>query len=165
MNHTITFTVNGEPYTINVASHHTLLRVLREQLVLTGTKNGCEAGECGACAVLLRWPGAERFEPVNSCMVLAPEADGTEVITIEGLAHDSQLDPLQEAFIATGATQCGFCTPGILINARALLDRNPDPTETEIREALVGNLCRCTGYLRIIEAIKVAAREGKEVAQ
>ena len=91
-------------------------------------------------------------------MVLAPEADGAEIVTIEGLAHDSQLDPLQEAFIATGATQCGFCTPGILVNARALLDRNPDPTDAEIREALVGNLCRCTGYIRIIDAVKMAAR-------
>lgn len=164
MNHPIHFTVNGERYRINVPSHHTLLQVLREQLVLTGTKNGCEAGECGACAVLIRWPGADRLEPVNSCMVLAPEADGAEIITIEGLIHDSQLDPLQEAFIESGATQCGFCTPGILINARALLDRNPDPTEQEIREALVGNLCRCTGYIRIIDAVKMAARAGKEVA-
>lgn len=164
MNHTVHFTVNGEPYTLAVASHHTLLQVLREQLVLTGTKNGCEAGECGACAVLIRWPGADRFEPVNSCMVLAPEVEGAEIITVEGLAHDSRLDPLQEAFIATSAVQCGFCTPGILINARALLERNPDPTEAEIREALVGNLCRCTGYIRIVEAVKMAARAAKEVA-
>ena len=165
MNHTITFTVNGERYSISVPAHHTLLQVLREQLVLTGTKNGCEAGECGACAVLITWPGADHAEPVNSCMVLAPEADGAEIITIEGLAHDSQLDPLQAAFIATGATQCGFCTPGILVNARALLNRNPDPSETEIREALVGNLCRCTGYIRIIDAVKMAARVGQEAAQ
>ncbi len=159
MNHTINFTVNGERYNIRVQSHHTLLQVLREQLVLTGTKNGCEAGECGACAVLMNG------EPVNSCMVLAPEADGAQIITIEGLMHDGQLDPLQEAFIAAGATQCGFCTPGILVNARALLNRNPDPTDTEIREALVGNLCRCTGYVRIIEAIKMAARAGREAAR
>ena len=165
MNHAIAFTVNGERYDLGVPSHHTLLQVLREQLVLTGTKNGCEAGECGACAVLIRWPGADRFEPVNSCMVLAPEAAGAEIITIEGLMHDDQLDPLQEAFIATGATQCGFCTPGILVNARALLDRNPDPSEGEIREALVGNLCRCTGYVRIIDAVKQAARVGKEAAR
>ncbi len=157
MNHTIHFTVNGEPYTLGVESHHTLLQVLREQLVLTGTKNGCEAGECGACAVLMNG------EPVNSCMVLAPEADGATIVTIEGLSHDDQLDPLQEAFVATGATQCGFCTPGILVNARALLDRNPDPTDTEIREALVGNLCRCTGYIRIIDAVKMAAQTGREV--
>ncbi len=165
MNRDIALTVNGERYAISVQAHHTLLQVLREQLVLTGTKNGCEAGECGACAVLIKWPGAQHSEPVNSCMVLAPEADGAEIITIEGLIHDNQLDPLQEAFIATGATQCGFCTPGILINARALLDRNPDPSEQEIRVALVGNLCRCTGYVRIIDAVKMAARVGREVAQ
>jgi len=158
MKHNIHCTVNGEAYDLVVDSHHTLLQVLREQLVLTGTKNGCEAGECGACAVLLNG------QPVNSCMVLAPEAQGAVIVTIEGLGKDRQLDPLQEAFIATGATQCGFCTPGILVNARALLDRNPDPSEGEIREALVGNLCRCTGYLRIVEAIKMAARAGREVA-
>ena len=165
MNHTISFIVNGERYTLSVPAHHTLLQVLREQLVLTGTKNGCEAGECGACAVLVKWPGADHAEPVNSCMVLAPEADGAEIVTIEGLAHDEQLDPLQEAFIETGATQCGFCTPGILVNARALLNRNPDPSETEIREALVGNLCRCTGYVRIIDAIEMAARAGREMTR
>ena len=133
--------------------------------MLTGTKNGCEAGGCGACAVLITWPGAKRAEPVNSCMVLAPEADGAEIVTIEGLMHDGQLDPLQQAFLATGATQCGFCTPGILVNARAFLDRNPDPSETEIREALVGNLCRCTGYIRIIDAVKMAARAGREAVR
>lgn len=159
MNHTIHLTVNGEPYTLSVASHHTLLQVLREQLVLTGTKNGCEAGECGACVVLMNG------RPINSCMVLAPEADGAILQTVEGLTHDEQLDPLQEAFIEAGATQCGFCTPGILVNARALLDRNPDPTETEIREALVGNLCRCTGYIRIIQAIQTAARRGREAVR
>jgi len=157
MKHRIQFTVNGEPYDIEVPSHHTLLQVLREQLVLTGTKNGCEAGECGACAVLMNG------EPVNSCMVLAPEANGAAITTIEGLVHDGELDPLQEAFVETGATQCGFCTPGILVNARALLDRNADPTDAEIREALVGNLCRCTGYIRIIDAVKIAARQRREV--
>jgi len=157
MKHRIQFTVNGEPYDIEVPSHHTLLQVLREQLVLTGTKNGCEAGECGACAVLMNG------EPVNSCMVLAPEANGAAITTIEGLVHDGELDPLQEAFVETGATQCGFCTPGILVNARALLDRNTDPTEAEIREALVGNMCRCTGYIRIIDAVKIAARQRREV--
>jgi len=156
LNHEISLVVNGERYHLSVPSHHTLLQVLREQLVLTGTKDGCEAGECGACAVLMNG------EPVNSCMVLAPEADGAEILTIEGLAHDSQLDPLQEAFIASGATQCGYCTPGILINARALLDRKPTPTEVEVREALVGNLCRCTGYLRIIDAVQNAASGGVE---
>jgi aerobic carbon-monoxide dehydrogenase small subunit len=159
MKHRVQFTVNGEPYDLEVPSHYTLLRVLREQLVLTGTKNGCEAGECGACAVLMNG------EPVNSCMVLAPEADGAAITTIEGLAHHEQLDPLQEAFVEAGATQCGFCTPGILVNARALLDRNPNPSEEQIREALVGNLCRCTGYIRIIEAIKIAARRQAEMRQ
>lgn len=159
MKHRIQFTVNGEPYDIEAPSHYTLLRVLRELLVLTGTKNGCEAGECGACAVLMNG------EPVNSCMVLAPEANGATITTIEGLAGDRQLDPLQEAFIEAGATQCGFCTPGILVNARALLDRNPNPTEEQIREALVGNLCRCTGYIRIIEAIKMAARRNAEMRE
>jgi aerobic carbon-monoxide dehydrogenase small subunit len=159
MKHAIHFTVNDEPYDLLVDSHHTLLQVLREQLVLTGTKDGCEAGECGACAVLMNG------EPVNSCMVLAPEANGAQIVTIEGLAPDGQLDPLQEAFVEAGATQCGFCTPGILINARALLDRNPDPSEEEIREALVGNLCRCTGYVRIIEAVQHAAKQGREVAR
>lgn len=159
MNHLIHLTVNGEAYDIAVASHHTLLQVLREQLVLTGTKNGCEAGECGACVVMMNG------QPVNSCMVLAPEADGAIITTVEGLAHDEQLDPLQQAFVETGATQCGFCTPGILVNARSLLDRNPDPSEAEIREALVGNLCRCTGYIRIIEAIQVAAQARPEAAE
>jgi carbon-monoxide dehydrogenase small subunit len=156
LNHDISLVVNGEPYRLSVPSHRTLLQVLREQLVLTGTKNGCEAGECGACAVLMNG------EPVNSCMVLAPEADGADIVTIEGLVQDSQLDPLQEAFLASGATQCGYCTPGILINARALLDRNPSPTEMQVREALVGNLCRCTGYLRIFDAVQMAARSGVE---
>ncbi len=156
--HRITLTVNGEHFDLDVQAHHTLLQVLREQLVLTGTKNGCEAGECGACAVLMNG------EPVNSCMVLAPEANGAAITTVEGLASDAQLDPLQEAFVTTGATQCGFCTPGILVNARALLDRNPEPTDAEIREALVGNLCRCTGYIRIIDAIELAARAGRKEA-
>jgi len=125
--------------------------------VLTGTKNGCAAGECGACTVILALPGAERGEPVNSCMVLAVECDGAQITTVEGLAHDGQLDPVQQAIIAEGGVQCGFCTPGILISARALLDRNPHPSEYEIRDALIGNLCRCTGYLRIIDAVKQAA--------
>jgi carbon-monoxide dehydrogenase small subunit len=129
----------------------TLLKMLRDKLVLTGTKNGCAAGECGACTVLMNG------EPVNSCMVLAVECDGAEIITVEGLAHDGQLDPVQESIIVQGGVQCGFCTPGILISARALLDRNPDPSDYEIRDALVGNLCRCTGYLRIIDAVKEAA--------
>jgi carbon-monoxide dehydrogenase small subunit len=153
--HRITVTVNGSTEVLDVPSHMTLLTILREKLVLTGTKNGCAAGECGACTVIVNG------EPVNSCMVLAVEADGAEIITVEGLAHDGQLDPIQEAMIRQGGIQCGFCTPGILMSARALLNRNPNPTDFEIRDALVGNLCRCTGYLRIIEAVKEAAKAGQ----
>jgi len=149
--HKITLTVNGSTEMVDVPSNMTLLQMLRDRLVLTGVKNGCAAGECGACTVLLNG------EPVNSCMVLAVECDGAEITTIEGLAHDGQLDPVQQAIIAEGGVQCGFCTPGILISARALLDRNPHPSEYEIRDALIGNLCRCTGYLRIIDAVKQAA--------
>jgi len=150
--HRITLTVNGEPEQVDVFSNLTLLGLLREKLALTGTKNGCSAGECGACTVLMNG------EPVNSCMVLAVECDGAVIITVEGLAHDGQLDPVQQAIIDSGGVQCGFCTPGILITARALLDRNPQPSEEEISEALVGNLCRCTGYVRIIQGIQQAAR-------
>jgi carbon-monoxide dehydrogenase small subunit len=158
-NHSITVTVNGSREYLDVPSNLTLLQMLRDRLALTGTKNGCEAGECGACTVLVDG------EPVNSCMMLAVEADGHEVTTVEGLARlygdEDQLSPLQDAFVEHNAVQCGFCTPGILISAHALLERNPDPTEEEIREALVGNLCRCTGYLRIIEAVQAAAEKGE----
>jgi carbon-monoxide dehydrogenase small subunit len=150
--HKINVTVNGETEQVVVPSNMTLMRMLRESLALTGTKNGCSAGECGACTVLING------EPVNSCMVLAVECDGVEIVTVEGLAGDKQLDPIQDAMIEVGGVQCGFCTPGILISSRALLDRNPNPSEDEIREALVGNLCRCTGYVRIIESVKAAAR-------
>jgi len=150
--HTIHLTVNGSSEQVNIPSNLTLMRLLREELALTGTKNGCSTGECGACTVLMNG------EPVNSCMVLAVECGGAEIVTVEGLAHDHQLDPIQETIIDAGGVQCGFCTPGILISSRALLDRNPDPSEDEIREALVGNLCRCTGYVRIIESVKAAAR-------
>lgn len=150
--HTITLTVNGETETVNVPSQMTLLQMLREELALTGTKNGCAAGECGACTVLMNG------EPVNSCMVLAAECGGAEIITVEGLAHDDQLDPVQESMMKEGGVQCGFCTPGVLISARALLNRNPHPTDDEIREALVGNLCRCTGYVRIVDGVKKAAK-------
>ena len=149
--HPITVIINGSQEVLSVPSNMTLLEMLRDELALTGTKNGCEAGECGACTVLLDG------EPVNACMVLAIEADGRSVTTVEGLAPEGRLTPLQEAFVAHNAVQCGFCTPGMLISAHAVLERNPDPTDDEIREALVGNLCRCTGYLRIIEAVKTAA--------
>jgi len=131
---------------------------LRDKLAMTGTKNGCMAGECGACTVLLDG------EPVNSCMVLAVECEGANIVTIEGLAKGGVLDPVQQAIIDHGGVQCGFCTPGILISSRALLDRKPDPTDDEIREALVGNLCRCTGYLRIIDAVKDAASRQRAAA-
>ena len=149
--HRINLNVNGEFEQVDVPSNMTLLGMLREKLALTGTKNGCTAGECGACTVLMN------DEPVNSCMVLAVECDGTEIITVEGLADDGQLDPVQEALLEVGGVQCGFCTPGILIASRALLDRYPNPSDEEIRTALVGNLCRCTGYLRIVEGVKNAA--------
>ena len=149
--HRIQISVNGEWEFADIPSQMTLLQMLRDKLARTGTKNGCMAGECGACTVLLDG------EPVNSCMVLAVECDGASVITIEGLAHDGRLDPLQQAIIEAGGVQCGFCTPGILISARALLDRNPHPSEDDIREALVGNLCRCTGYVRIVEAVREAS--------
>ena len=150
-NHEITLKVNGKTEQVSVPSNMTLLSMLREKLGLTGTKNGCAAGECGACTVLFN------DEPVNSCMLLAAECNGAEVITVEGLAHDHQLDVLQQSLIDQGAVQCGFCTPGVLISARALLNRNPQPSEAEIRAALVGNLCRCTGYMRIVNAVKGAA--------
>jgi carbon-monoxide dehydrogenase small subunit len=150
--HTINVTINHESEQVVVPSNMTLMQMLREKVALTGTKNGCSAGECGACTVLMN------SEPVNSCMVLAVECEGAQIVTVEGLAGDKQLDPIQEAIIQAGGVQCGFCTPGILISSRALLDRNPSPGEQEIKEALVGNLCRCTGYERIIESVKAAAR-------
>ena len=156
--HEITVTVNGETEQVVVPSNRTLLGMLREDLAFTGTKNGCAAGECGACTVMMDG------EPVNSCMVLAVECDGAEIVTIEGLAHDGHLHPVQEAIVETGGVQCGFCTPGILIASHALLERNPDPDEYEIREALVGNLCRCTGYVRIIEAVHEAAKMMEEMS-
>ena len=153
-NHSITITVNGGRERLDVPSNMTLLQMLREKLAFTGTKNGCSAGECGACTILMNG------QPVNSCMVLAVEADGAEIVTVEGLADGGQLTPIQEAFMEHNAVQCGFCTPGMLISAHALLKRNPHPTEEEIKLALVGNLCRCTGYLRIIQAVQTAAEKG-----
>jgi carbon-monoxide dehydrogenase small subunit len=152
--HSITVTVNGARERLDVPSAMTLLQMLREKLALTGTKNGCEAGECGACTVLVDG------EPVNSCMMLAVEANGREVLTVEGLVPEGQLGPLQEAFVEHNAVQCGFCTPGMLMSAHALIKRNPHPTEDEIKEALVGNLCRCTGYVRIVDAIQAVAEGG-----
>lgn len=156
--HRITLTINHEVELVDVPSHWTLLQLLREKLALTGTKNGCSSGECGACTVMLDG------EPVNSCMVLAVECADRYILTVEGLAKDGVLDPVQQAIIDHGGVQCGFCTPGMLISARALLDRNPTPTDEDIREALVGNLCRCTGYLRIIEAVHDAAERQRLLA-
>ncbi|SMB99756.1 carbon-monoxide dehydrogenase small subunit [Thermanaeromonas toyohensis ToBE] len=150
----ITLKVNGEEVTAAVEPDKTLLWLLREELNLTGTKEGCGAGECGACTVIFNG------KAVNSCLVLAIEADGAEVYTIESEAKDGQLSELQKAFIEHNALQCGFCTPGMIMAARALLNRNPNPTEEEIKEAIEGNLCRCTGYVPIIEAIKAAAARG-----
>ena len=147
----ITMSVNGERSEVHFAPHKTLLEVLREDLGLPGTKHGCELGECGACAVLLDG------EPILSCLLLGLECDGAAVVTVEGLAEDARLHPLQEAFADLGAAQCGYCTPGFLVTAKALLDAKPDATREEIRQALAGNLCRCTGYLQIYEAVEAAA--------
>jgi carbon-monoxide dehydrogenase small subunit len=151
-NHKINITVNGSNELLDVPSNMTLLTALREKLGLTGTKNGCAAGECGACTVIMNG------EPVNSCMVLAVECQDADVLTVEGLAKEGALDKLQQAIINHGGVQCGFCTPGVLMSAHALLERNPHPTEAEIREALLGNLCRCTGYISIVNAVKEAAQ-------
>ncbi|HDN05048.1 MAG TPA: (2Fe-2S)-binding protein [Chloroflexi bacterium] len=152
--HTITLIINGQSEELLVPSNMTLLHVLRDQLGLTGTKNGCEAGECGACTVLVDG------EPINSCLVLAVELDGREITTIEGLSSNGKLTPLQQAFADLNAVQCGYCTPGMLMAGTALLRRNPSPTAEEIQKAMVGNLCRCTGYQRIIDAIMEASRNG-----
>lgn len=154
--HKINITINGSREEVIVPSNMTLLRMLRESMALTGTKNGCSAGECGTCTVMLNG------EPVNSCMVLAAECNGAIVQTVEGLAQDGRLTTVQEAIIQEGGVQCGFCTPGVLISAMALLERNPVPNEFDIREALVGNLCRCTGYERIVQSVKKAAKKHME---
>jgi aerobic carbon-monoxide dehydrogenase small subunit len=144
-------TINGDEYHLFVDVRRTLLEVIRDEIGLTGTKNGCGAGECGACTVLLAG------EPVNSCLVLAHEADGQDVLTIEGLARGDALHPIQEAFVEQGAIQCGFCTPGMVMSTKALLDRKPEPTREEIIHGLKGNLCRCTGYVKIIDAVQAAS--------
>ncbi len=144
--------VNGEPRDVaGVRESESLLQVLRERMKLPGAKNACEQGECGSCSVFLDG------KLVCSCLVLAGQAEGAEIVTIEGLADGDALSPLQEAFIETGAVQCGFCTPGFILAAHDLLQRQPSPSDAEIREALAGNLCRCTGYAKIIEAVRVAA--------
>jgi carbon-monoxide dehydrogenase small subunit len=148
-------TVNGEPAEVAFTPTKTLLELLREDLNLPGTKHGCELGECGACAVLVNG------RPVLSCLALALEAEGAEVTTVEGLATDARLHPLQDAFADLGGSQCGYCTPGVLVTAKALLDETPSPSRAEIQEALSGNLCRCTGYLQIFEAVEEGARRAR----
>ncbi|OYD13754.1 (2Fe-2S)-binding protein [candidate division WOR-3 bacterium JGI_Cruoil_03_44_89] len=148
----IKFTVNSEEREIVTEPTRTLLSILREELGLTGTKEGCGKGECGACTVIMDG------KPVPSCLVLACQLDGCEITTIEGLSENGNLDPLQKAFIEEGAVQCGFCIPGMIMSAKALLMRNPSPTEDEIKEAISGNLCRCTGYTKIVKAIEKAAK-------
>ena len=155
----ISMTVNGDPVDAVVKHNLTLLDFLRDHLGLTGTKKGCEQGECGACTVQL--DGL----PVNSCSTLAVECDGREVITIEGVAKDGKLHPIQKQFIDKWALQCGYCTPGMIMSAKCLLEKNPHPTELEIREAIEGNLCRCTGYAKIVEAIQAAAAEMAEIVK
>lgn len=152
-------TVNGRHHVLQVEPRKTLLALLREQLQLTGTKQGCGTGDCGACTVLLDG------EPVNSCLVLGVEVDGREVVTIEGLAHEGELHPVQEALVARGGMQCGFCIPGIALTSAALLERHPNPGDQEIRRALAGNLCRCTGYTKVVEAIQEGARKWRERLQ
>ena len=152
-------TVNGEALPVSFAPYKTLLEVLREDLGLTGTKHGCELGECGACTVLLDG------EPVLSCLVLALECEGRRIETIEGLARGAALHPLQSAFADLGGSQCGYCTPGVIMTAKALLDKNPDATNEEIKQATAGNLCRCTGYQQITEAVERAAQELREEAK
>ena len=149
---TIKFLLNGQSYELQVKPWRTLLEMIREDLKLTGTKEGCGHGECGSCTVIMGG------KTVNSCLVPAAEADGQEIVTIEGLSHGDSLNPIQEAFIEHAGMQCGFCTPGMIISAKVLLDRTPDPNEAAIREAIAGNFCRCTGYTKIIESISAAAR-------
>jgi len=152
--HRVLLLVNGKEHSAEVKANVTLLELLRDQLGYVGTKVGCETGDCGACTVLVDG------EPVNSCLLLAVEADGSAITTIEGLEKDGKLDVMQEAFIQQGAVQCGYCTPGMILSGKALLDRNPNPAAEEVREAISGNLCRCTGYVKIIDAILAAARAG-----
>lgn len=157
MKYKVNFFLNDEPMELYVDANKTMLNVLRDELCYTGTKEGCGAGECGACTVIV--DGL----PVNACLVLAPEMDGMHITTVEGLSKDGELSPVQKAFVEHAALQCGFCTPGFVMSATALLMENPQPTREEIVRAISGNLCRCTGYVRIIEAIEdVAAQYAKQ---
>ncbi|MGQ9788235.1 MAG: (2Fe-2S)-binding protein [Candidatus Hadarchaeaceae archaeon] len=156
--YTLEFKVNGKKYSVEVKPNVTLLRLLRS-MGFTEVKSGCEKGDCGTCAVLMDG------EPVNSCLTLALQAQGKEITTVKGLGTMEKLHPIQEAFVKYGAIQCGFCTPGMLITAKAFLDKNPNPTRGEIREAISGNLCRCTGYQKIVDAIEAAAKKIREARQ
>jgi carbon-monoxide dehydrogenase small subunit len=152
MKKTVSFVLNGNRMEMEIEPRWTLLHLLREELEMTGTKSGCESGECGACTVIVNG------KAVNSCLFPAPEIDGASVTTIEGMAKPSgELHPLQTAFMEKGAVQCGYCTPGMIMSAKALLDENPNPNEDDIRHALAGNMCRCTGYVQIVDAVKAAA--------
>ena len=155
MKRMIELNVNGEAHTVIAEDHRTLLEVLRESLGLTGTKEACDLGDCGACTVLIDG------KPTLSCLTLALDAQGKEITTIEGLAKNGQLHPVQKAFVDKGAVQCGFCTPGMILTGKALLDNNPHPTEAEVRQGISGNLCRCTGYVKIVDAVLAAAEESK----
>ena len=158
MTYPLKLMVNGVEHHLEISTSQTLLEVLRENLHLTGTKEGCGEGECGACTVLMDG------EPVNTCLILAIEAEGKQVLTIEGLARKGDLHPLQKAFIEQGAIQCGFCTPGMILSAKGLLDRNPHPTVEDVIKGIAGNLCRCTGYQQIVDAVMAASREmGEDV--
>lgn len=153
MKRMIELKVNGETYEVAIDPRRSLLEVLRESIGLTGTKKGCDEGECGACTVIMDG------RAVPSCLTLAVEAQGKEITTIEGLARQGQLHPLQEAFVKYGAFQCGFCTPGMIMSLKALMDKNPHPTEDEVKIAIAGNLCRCTGYIKILEAARAVAKK------
>ena len=151
----IRFVLNGKPYEMTVPPWRTLLEMIRDDFKLTGTKEGCGQGECGSCTVIMGG------QTVNSCLVPAVEADGQEITTIEGLGEGDRLHPIQEAFVEQSGMQCGFCTPGMIMSAKELLDRNPKPSEQEIREGIAGNVCRCTGYTKIVESIAAAAKAMK----
>lgn len=152
---TVSFILNGEEIEHETLPNRTLLKMLREDFDMTGAKEGCGAGECGACTVIMNG------QAVNACLVLAPEADGSIIETIEGLSDGTHLDPLQQAFIDNAALQCGYCTPGMIMTAKALLDENPTPTYEEIKEGISGNLCRCTGYKKIVQAIQSVADQNR----